>query len=447
MPRLTKSKTTFSVRPFKLIKKILPKTLLWRTLLILIIPVISIQIVISFVFFDRHLSKQTELLSDNIARNIAFAVDYVTEHVPETPFEKVKDHIERYSIVTIDKMNQTTDKPLASERLDWIDRYLLRSLQEQVTYPFDVLKNENMIYIKVFSNPHVLLFTVEEKNLYTRTTTILIWWAIITPLLFLFIAIVFMKNQIRPLKKLTIVVKDFGKGREKLFKPSGAYEVRKVGQAFNAMKDRIKRQMKERTEMLAGVSHDLKTPLTRMKLELAFMPHSSSLKNIENDIEHMSKMIDEYLAFARGSDGEPFTYINLNHMIKKLAKELQLKDAKFSLQDTTRKIYGRSLQLKRCLTNLFSNAKRYAHHIEITTIVQPKRIKVMIDDDGPGIPDNKRVDVFQAFYRLEDSRNPETGGTGLGLAIAKDIASAHGGRLTLHDSPLGGLRVILSLPL
>lgn len=447
MSRLRKKSFFSPFQPFKSIKKVLPKTLLWRTLLILIVPVISIQIVISFVFFDRHLSKQTELLSDNIARNVSFAINYMEEHHPHKDFDQLAEKVERYGNITMKLLNPDSKIMLESERLDWIDRYLLRSLQQHVKAPFDLLKRKDFLFIKVNMAESTLLFSLEEKNLYTRTTTILIWWAVITPFLFLLIAGIFMKNQIRPLKKLTIVVKDFGKGREKTFKPSGAYEVRKVGQAFNSMKDRIKRQMTQRTEMLAGVSHDLKTPLTRMKLELAFLGDSQAIKNLQNDVQQMSKMIDEYLAFARGADGEPFSYITINTLIQSLKRDFKHQKITLKLQKTDKKLFGRPVLLRRCLSNLLSNAARYATSIEVLTLVHPKRINIIIDDNGPGIPADKREDVFKAFYRLEDSRNPDTGGTGLGLAIAKDIANAHGGKLTLDDSPTGGLRVILNLPL
>lgn len=447
MSRLRKKSFFSPFQPFKSIKKVLPKTLLWRTLLILIVPVISIQIVISFVFFDRHLSKQTELLSDNIARNVSFAINYMEEHHPHKDFDQLAKKVERYGNITMKLLNPDSKVMLESERLDWIDRYLLRSLQQHIKAPFELLKRKDFLFIKVNMAESTLLFSLEEKNLYTRTTTILIWWAVITPFLFLLIAGIFMKNQIRPLKKLTIVVKDFGKGREKPFKPSGAYEVRKVGQAFNSMKDRIKRQITQRTEMLAGVSHDLKTPLTRMKLELAFLGDSQAIKNLQNDVQQMSKMIDEYLAFARGADGEPFSYIVINTLIQSLKRDFKNQKITLKLQKTDKKLFGRPVLLRRCISNLLSNAARYATSIEVLTLVHPKRINIIIDDNGPGIPADKREDVFKAFYRLEDSRNPDTGGTGLGLAIAKDIANAHGGKLILDDSPMGGLRVILNLPL
>lgn len=447
MPRVRKKRLPLRFQPFKKFKKFLPKTLLWRTLLILIVPVISIQVVVSFVFFDRHLSKQTELLSDNIARNVSFAINYMEENQTHTDFDQLTEKIERYGNITMKLLNSDSKFMIDSERLDWIDLYLLRSLKQHIKIPFELLKKKDFLFIKVKMNNSTLLFSLEEKNLYTRTTTILIWWAVVTPLLFLLIAGIFMKNQIRPLKKLTVVVKDFGKGREKAFKPSGAYEVRKVGQAFNSMKDRIKRQMKQRTEMLAGVSHDLKTPLTRMKLELAFLGDSQAIKNLQNDVQQMSKMIDEYLAFAQGADGEPFSYIAVNSLIQSIKRDFKHQNITLKLQKTDKKLFGRPILLRRCLSNLLSNAARYATIIEISTLIHPKRISIVIDDNGPGIPLDKREDVFKAFFRLDDSRNPNTGGTGLGLSIAKDIANAHGGKLSLDDAPMGGLRVMLSLPL
>jgi two-component system osmolarity sensor histidine kinase EnvZ len=242
---------------------------------------------------------------------------------------------------------------------------------------------------------------------------------------------------------------DFGRGRdERDFRPSGAAEVELAGHAFNLMRDRIRRQISQRTDMLAGVSHDLRTPLTRMKLQLALMGEAAEVTDLKKDIDEMERMVGGYLAFARGEGTERAVDANLVELVADAVNDARREGAVigFAAPDHTIKLSLRRDAFRRALANVIGNARRYARKIEVSIRARGHSIEVIVDDDGPGVPAARREDVFRPFFRLEESRNPETGGTGLGLAIARDALHSHGGDITLHDSPLGGLRAILRLP-
>lgn len=439
----------FPGKPFKLLKKYLPKTLFGRALVIMIAPVLLIQLTVAYVFFDRHLSKEMELLADNMAGNIAlitemaFKTSAMQEELP-----LLKHYSSNYLNLTFNLKPAEGILTFSDTNYTWRERILVKALNHRVKYNYSLTMGDEMIQVEVATVKGNFVFSGPTKNLFTRTTPLLLWWALATPLLFLIISILFMRNQIRPLRKLAFVVSAFGKGRDvKNVRPAGAYEVRKAAQAFNSMKERIQRQIRQRTEMLAGVSHDLRTPLTHMELQLAMMKPSAEIKDLQSDVKAMTRMIDEYLAFAKGEDGEPLTLIDLNKLIRDIIKNHPKNKITFKSASHLPSLPGRWNGLLRCLTNLITNAVRYAPRVWIHIERQPKRLHVFIDDNGPGIPEDKRKDMFRPFVRMDASRNPETGGTGLGLAIAKDIAHSHGGRISLNDSPQGGLRVILSLPL
>jgi two-component system osmolarity sensor histidine kinase EnvZ len=285
------------------------------------------------------------------------------------------------------------------------------------------------------------------KHLYPKTTAILLWWIILTPFIFLFISIIFLKNQIKPLSRLSRVVDDFGRGQNvDSLKPTGSFEMRKVIHAFNIMKERIRRQMTQRTEMLAGISHDLKTPLTRMELQLAMMKPSEPTGQLREDIREMSHMIEEFLAFAKGEEGEETQRHNFSELV--LAVAMKYNFSRITLDMPPSPVYFsyRQNAMTRCLSNLIGNAMKYAKNLRITLTRRKNHIEIYFDDDGPGISEFYREEVFRPFFRLEESRNNETGGVGLGLAITRDIIHAHGGTICLEDSSLGGLRVSIRLP-
>ena len=275
-------------------------------------------------------------------------------------------------------------------------------------------------------------------------------WMVATSILLFLVSVLFLRIQVRAIADLAQTAENFGKGiDDDGFKPYGSSEVRKAGFAFIKMKERILKQIMERTQMLAGISHDLRTPLTRMKLMLAMTENSQDQKDFLADIDEMEKMLNGYLSFVRGEGDEAPVKLNVYKLVKDVVKRFAWQKAKikFLAKQKDLEIVAKEQALRRAVTNIVGNACRYGKKIEVRLEGDNKRIKIVIDDNGPGIPKDKREDVFKAFYRLENSRNKETGGIGLGLAITKDIITAHGGKIFLDDGPLGGLRVVIELPL
>jgi two-component system osmolarity sensor histidine kinase EnvZ len=290
---------------------------------------------------------------------------------------------------------------------------------------------------------------VPERRLFTRATFIFLLWMIGSSIVLSAVALMFMRNQIRPIRRLAHAADSFGKGRDVArFKPEGASEVRQAATAFLEMRDRIRRQMMQRTAMLAGVSHDLRTPLTRMKLQLELMGDNPDIDALREDVTDMETMVEGYLAFARGEEEETAVSTDLAGLVEETADAVRRSGGTVTVRLEGRPVMSvRRLALKRCLSNLAENARRYATRMEISCAARPDAMEITIDDDGPGIPPEHRTDVFRPFFRLDASRNSNTGGSGLGLAIARDIARSHGGDVMLGDSPLGGLRVTVRLPL
>ena len=311
-------------------------------------------------------------------------------------------------------------------------------------------KDDSDLIILIDSEKGLYKFVTSKKRIFSSSIFMFVVWMAGTSVLLFLVAVLFLRIQVRSIAELAQVAEDFGKGIDnKTFKPYGSSEVRKAALAFIKMKERIQRQISERTQMLAGVSHDLRTPLTRMKLQASMMPDGEDKKDFLSDVDEMEKMLDGYLAFVSGEAGEKSTFVDMNEMILSIINKFRNKNAliRYSTNDDVSAIQGREQALKRALTNIISNAFRYGKTIAVKLESNDKKLWVAIEDDGPGIPLEKREEVFKAFYRLESSRNKETGGVGLGLSIAKDVVTSHGGTIELLDSELGGLKVLISIPL
>lgn len=438
------------LKPFIKLKGLLPQTLFGRSLIILITPIVLVQLITGFVFWDRHWSKHTDRMASQIASHIAALID-MTQSIPNLPGQMsfIKEFARRHFNITVfDHQSYVAFTEGLRHQEGWRERVIKEALKDKISYPFQVYVLNNLIEIQVVTPQGLLKFTMNKRLLFSKSTPIVVWWQIGAPIFFIFIAFIFMRNQMRPLQTLSEAVEDFGKGRStSLIKPSGALEIRRVGRAFNEMRERIQRQMTQRTEMLAGISHDLKTPLTRMELQLAMLKKSPEMKSLLTDVKEMEKMVEEYLAFARGEEGESPTPHNLLNLAEKTIS--QLSADRIHLTQPSDKIPMVSLRpytFKRALKNLFDNALRYGKQVWVSLSSSPKTITLIVDDDGPGIPADKREEVFRPFVRLDKSRNSQTGGYGLGLAITRDIIIAHGGTISLSDSPKGGLRVVVNLP-
>jgi len=452
MARLDGVLDSFKMRPFKFIKRFLPATLLGRALVILITPVLLIQLIMGIVFWDRHWTKTTETLAEGIAGNVASLVE-IAGLQEDSPFffRELKQFASKNHAMHLErgKIERGFSGRLL-RKTDWREDFLRDALSEKISYPFRLRVFEQRIRVEVAARDYIYTFEIDKKYLFPKTISIVIWWEVGAPLFFILIAIIFMRNQMRPLQSLAQVVEAFGRGRDVSdFKPSGALEVRRVSRAFNAMRDRIYKQITQRTEMLAGISHDLKTPLTRMQLQLAMLADGEEKTELLEEVRDMEKMLEEYLAFAKGQETEKEKTISLKDFLEDVfAKYPSVHINRPALEPTQDiPLVLRVYSMKRALKNIISNALRYGKNIWIQTTVTPRTLTLIFEDDGPGIPADKRQSVFRPFVRLDESRNVETGGYGLGLSITKDIVLSHGGRIFLEDSTThGGLKVVVNLP-
>ena len=435
------------------LKYLLPKTLFGRSLLIIVTPLILMQAISTFVFFDRHWDTMTRRLSHTLAGDIAFIIDAITPINNQENFVTIKDRAVKLLHMKISYDEHKILLNSVSGSADRVQRTLRNAMEERVKRPFLIdskkINRRVLVYIQLATG--VLTVNVHRKRLYSSTPYIFLMWMIGSSLVLFAIAIVFMRNQIRPIRRLAIAAHSFGMGRDPGdLKPGGATEVRQAAIAFGQMRQRIQRQLSQRTEMLAGVSHDLRTPLTRMKLQLAMLERSSEIIELENDIQDMQKMIEGYLAFARGEGTETPVSTDLRKLISEVVVAEKRDGSKIDLiisTPTLKKMQVRPQAIKRAVTNLISNAKRYGGKLDVELSSSNDSVTLIVDDDGPGIPFESHEDVFKAFFRLEPSRSPETGGTGLGLTIARDIARSHGGELELDIAPIGGLRAKIKIPI
>ncbi len=434
-----------------LIKRVLPRSLLGRSLLIIVLPLVILQLVSAFVFYETHWDKVSLRLARGLAGDIAAVMDLLRRY----PSSQDQDWIfalaaGRMAIVAnVQEGMILPNTPPVGD--DQVERTLIRALSEGLGKPFqiDTRTDERLITIYVQLPDGVLEMVTPRKRLFSSTTYVFVLWMAGTALILLGVAAIFMRNQVRPIRRLALAADNFGKGRDvPSFKPEGAREVRQAAAAFLAMRERIQRQIGQRTEMLAGVSHDLRTPLTRMKLQLALLGDGDGVAELTEDVSEMEHMLEGYLAFARGEGGETPKDTNLSDMLADVVSNAKRKRDAIDLHTEGDIVVPvRPNAFKRCVTNLVENALRYGDHISVRAGRRGDAIEITIDDDGPGIPEDKRIEVFKPFFRLEGSRNPGTGGVGLGLTIARDVIQGHGGNITLTDSPIGGLRARLRLPL
>ena len=436
------------------IKNILPQTLFGRALLIIVTPLILMQAISTFVFFDRHWDTMTRRLAHTLAGDIAFIVDSLTPLPKQLDLNQIflkADDILHIRLTYSPEEILVKKKPF--QQWDRVRKSLQGALKERVRRPFsiDTIKKERRIEIKVQLPQGLLNVNVHEKRLYSSTPYIFLMWMIGSSLVLFAIAIIFMRNQIRPIRRLAIAARSFGMGRgSSEIKPSGAKEVRQATQAFRQMRERISRQFAQRTEMLAGVSHDLRTPLTRMKLQIEMLERTPETIELQDDIQEMERMIDGYLTFARGEGSESLSKINLASLIEEIISTERRDGSLINFVNKSKTIKSVTLRpqaVKRAITNLIINSKKYAEIIKVEFEYNSEHAIITIDDNGPGIKPEHRDDVFKAFFRLDPSRNTDTGGTGLGLTIAKDIIQSHGGDLLLSEASLGGLRATITLPL
>jgi len=434
------------------IKRWLPTSLFGRSLLIIVLPIALMQLAVTWIFFDAHWQTVTSRLSDGLAGDIAWAVEsYHDDPRPEV-LAKIAERAETsmsLSIVLLEDSKLPPRQP--SSLFAALDRALDKALSEKLDVPYwyDTIRFPAYVDIRVEAPGGVLRIIAPRDRAYATQGHIFIFWMALATLLLTAIAILFIRNQVRAIERLADAAETFGKGGDvDDFKPYGAKEVRQAAQAFIAMKNRIQRHIDQRTAMLASVSHDLRTPLTRLKLELALAEPGKRIEAMKSDLSEMEHMIDEYLAFARGEGGEAVELVILWKLVQAVGADAARAGAKVEIDaDPHIQLSLRPNAMRRALSNLVLNAAAHADRIAIAVKATPAGgVEIIIDDDGPGIPPEQFEEAFKPFNRLDESRNQNEKGVGLGLAIARDVARGHGGDLTLDRAPMGGLRAVLRLP-
>ena len=433
------------------IKRVLPHTLLGRSLLIIVTPLVLLQLITATIFYERHWRQVTRRLADALAGDIALVVEHMRTYPSPEDETWILETARLRMALRVTYLRGKVLSEIAPPRGSAIlDPALTRSLRDALHRPLqiDTGSRARWVEIRIQLADGVLRVLAPRKRLWSSTTYIFILWMVGTSIILFAVATVFMRNQVRPIRRLAAAAEMFGKGRNVPdFKLSGALEVRQAANAFNIMRARIQRQISQRTDMLAGVSHDLRTPLTRMKLQLAMLGDGADVQALATDVADMEKMVEGYLAFARGEAAEEPVKTDLGKLIEDVAEKARGHGAKVDMRRTGNiTVTVRPNAFKRCLTNLIDNAATHGNAIAIQARRRGRAVEIVIDDNGPGIPRNRRAEVFKPFFRLDPARNPETGGIGLGLTIARDVIRGHGGDITLGDSPEGGLRASLRLP-
>ncbi|WP_299624994.1 ATP-binding protein [Pelagibius sp.] len=433
------------------LRRLLPRSLLGRAVLIIVTPLILLQVISTWIFYDRHYDTITKRLAQGLAGDVAAVVNLIERSPDDSDLVRIFSLARRTMQLELSVSEGAT--LLVPDQIPLrgiVDQRLRTALEERLVQAFavDTRSLDERVEILVQLNQGVLRVLVTDERLFSSTTYIFIIWTIGSSILLFGVAVIFMRNQVKPIRRLASAAEGFGKGRMvEDFKPEGATEVRQAAVAFINMRDRLNRQVHQRTEMLAGVSHDLRTPLTRMKLQLEMLKDTPGTEELQSDVAEMEHMVEGYLAFARGEGKETPVTTDLTALLRDVVGQMTRDGRVVDLhleQEITLPL--RREAMRRCLTNLIGNAQRYGRQVSVRAGRRKTLIEVTIDDDGPGIPEAQREDVFKPFFRLEQSRNPATGGVGLGLTIARDVARSHGGDVVLETAPGGGLRARIWLP-
>ncbi len=433
------------------IGRYLPTGLYPRSLIIVITPIVLLQSIVVLIFLERHWEMVTEQLSRAVTRDIALLIDVYETYPYDDDYQQLIDLArDRLEMAVSVHPGETlpADQPRPFFRL--LDRTLSREITARIDRPFwlDTLGKSGFVEIRLQTEDAIFRVIARRSRTYASNSHIFILWMVGSSLVLLTCAIIILRNQIRPIQRLAEAAEAFGLGRNvQGFRPNGAAEVQRAARAFIRMRERIERQIEQRTTMLAGVSHDLRTILTRFKLQLTFLGDRPEVGALERDADEMRHMLEDYLAFARGDGGEVPQDTDLAAMISEIAAEAQGDCDKVEIGKSVEfPVMVKPNAFKRCIWNLVQNAARHADIIRINTEISGSRLLVGVEDNGPGIAEEHLEEVFKAFFRLDDARNQDTGGTGLGLAIARDIAIGHGGKITLGRSELGGLWATISVP-
>lgn len=432
------------------LKRILPQSLFGRALLILVLPTIIVQLIATYIFYDRHWENVSRWMASSLAGEIALLVHEVNGADAATQ-QQMAFFARKLMHIRMEIQPEEGSERFLRKGRD-VSPILFADLQSRLNRPFslELVNDEQDLLVRVKLEDQILAISVTRKRLVSSTTYIFITWMLGSALLLTGIAVIFLRNQIRPITKLSTVMDAYGRGHDTPgFRPQGAAEVRRAGRAFQQMRQRIDRQISARMEMLAGISHDLRTPLTRMKLQLEMLGEKEAAHDLRRDVSDMEYMIGEYLDFVRGEGQEAPQRMRVADCMEDIVARYKTHSHPVTLDAGSgggAEADIRPHVFRRAVMNIIDNGLRYGKSVRVSLYAKRHHIHIRIDDDGPGIPREKREAVFRPFTRLDGSRNAGTGGVGLGLTISRDIIHGHGGDISLQEAPSGGLRVIIRLP-
>lgn len=441
-----------------LIKRMLPRSLLGRSLLILVTPILLVQIITTIVFLDNHWKKMLDRLAYAVSGEITVIARALDQGASDDELKRIMGFVSQNLelLISYEAGARLEDKDFSDEKYaiwkSFVINTLSDHLDDQLRKPYFIHADfdEKWVEVTIQLKGGVLNVVLPERRLFSSSGYIFLIWMFGTSLILFAVAVIFMRNQIRPIRRLAVAAEWFGRGKDvQKFKLEGANEVRQAGQAFLDMRRRIKRQISQRSIMLAGVSHDLRTPLTRLKLGLEMMDESEDVLAMKDDITQMQRMIDGYLAFMRSEEEEDLTYVSLSKFADKLQSDFSRQNLKINWDIPEYiHLFLRVSAFERCLSNIITNAGKHGENIWVKAVITPdNRVQIDVEDDGPGIDEAMFDDVFKPFFKADKSRSIDTAGVGLGLSIAMDVVHNHGGRIWLEKSSHGGLKVCIRLPL
>ncbi len=430
-----------------MLKKLVPSTLIGRSIIIIFVPIIVLVLLTSLVFYQTSWNIISKRLAESVTADINVLVKLIDDDLEMYAIDIAKQDFKMDISIENTKFIDTTftnfNRGIVSKRL----KQSLLNLNRP--FMFDLTNLDKGVLIKIQLENKLLIVNVDKDRLYSDTAFVFLLWMFFASLILLLMSYFLMSKQLKPLKRLAIIAETFGRGLDAPELISvGAYEIRQTSQAFNQMRTRIKRFLKQRTEMLAGVSHDLRTPLTRMKLQISLMKNEKAKSELEIDIKEMTAMLDSYVSFVKTESPETIESIVINDVIKDCIKNINKNNCKIHFNELNKvKTSGRPLQLKRAFQNIIDNSKRYADEIKIIIFLNKNGCNIEVNDNGKGIPEENYEDVFKPFFTLDPSRNKLKGESGLGLTITRDIVRSHGGEIKLGKSKLGGLKLTVLLPI
>ncbi len=430
-----------------MLKKIIPSTLIGRSIIIIFVPIIVLVLLTALVFYQTSWNIISKRLAESVVADINVLVKLIDEDLYSYAVQIAKDDFK----MDLKIKRESKIKPASTKVNGGILSKRLKQSLENLNKPFfyDLSNLERGVLITIQSKNDLLLINVDKDRLYSETAFVFLLWMIFASLILLLMSYFLMNKQLKPLKRLAIIAETFGRGLDAPeLKSVGAYEIRQTAQAFNQMRTRIKRFLKQRTDMLAGVSHDLRTPLTRMKLQTSLIKDKKAKSELELDISEMTAMLDSYVNFVKTESPEPIEDISVNEIIKECLKSIDKLKHQILLDEKDYiRTSGRPIQLKRAFQNIIDNSKRYGNIIKIIIFINNDGCNIEINDNGKGIPKQNYEDVFKPFFTLDPSRNKLKGESGLGLSITRDIIRSHGGEVKLDKSDLGGLKLNVLLPI